>query len=344
MLFHMDQLKDDLGHRAWWETAPPLRKYVNRMISGDPESDWLEYSIRHFVGDRIPLEHCVSFGCGDGSTERRLIDLGVCEHCDGFESAEEPAFQTAIMSAEEHKYAGISYHPTNFINLRLPSKTYALAIAGDILQHLEHLEASIEQIRHALTPSGLLVVNGYVGPSRFQFPARQKELIEHCLALIPAQYRQLGLAGATSFPKKSAGDRLLFVLRRVSEKVRDRRLWFTFKRRWEQRKAERSGQHILKDAIAFPTVNDILAFDPSLAVRSGEIVSVLQRNFTILEKKGWGGCILQFLLAGLEHNFPLEDSQGTAVLEMLIDIEETLVKTGVLDDDFMYIAAKPLPA
>jgi len=101
---------------------------------------------------------------------------------------------------------------------------------------------------------------------------------------------------------------------------------------------------MIKGTIDFPTVNDILAYDPCLAVRSGEILDALDRDFTILERRDWGGTILQFLFTDIEGNFCDEDPRATMILAMLADVEEALIKMGEIDSHFTYIVATPKPA
>ena len=84
-----------------------------------------------------------------------------------------------------------------------------------------------------------------------------------------------------------------------------------------------------------------MAYDSSLAVRSGEIIKLLEQEFLIVEKKDWGGNIFQFLLADIAHNFSDDDPQAQAILKMLAQIEETLISTGTLRSDFAYIVASP---
>jgi hypothetical protein len=89
----------------------------------------------------------------------------------------------------------------------------------------------------------------------------------------------------------------------------------------------------------------VIAGDPSEAVRSDEIVEVLKQDFEIIEKKDWGGNILQFLLADIAGNFVDEKNEhAKSYLRMLINIEETLLQSGEFESDFAYIVARPLDA
>jgi hypothetical protein len=82
------------------------------------------------------------------------------------------------------------------------------------------------------------------------------------------------------------------------------------------------------------------AVDPTEAIRSDEIIGVLQQYFEIIEKKEWGGNVLQYMLAGISGNFTPEDESLRDRLRMLTNIEETLIKYGELKSDFAYIVAR----
>jgi SAM-dependent methyltransferase len=58
------------------------------------------------------------------------------------------------------------------------------------LHHIEALEHVLQQCRQALRPSGLLLVNEFVGPSRFQWTPQQIDMANALLGLIPKELRR----------------------------------------------------------------------------------------------------------------------------------------------------------
>lgn len=91
----------------------------------------------------------------------------------------------------------------------------------------------------------------------------------------------------------------------------------------------------------FPDPTEVAAVDPSEAVRSADIVSELGSRFEIRCERKAGGSILQFLLAGIAGNFRTTDPESVRVLEMLFEIEDSLIEVGELDSDFMLFVACP---
>ena len=67
------------------------------------------------------------------------------------------------------------------------------------LHHIEALEWVLDQCNRALRPDGMLLINEFVGPSRFQWTSRQLDLANEMLALLPEDLRRdLGNGGLKS--------------------------------------------------------------------------------------------------------------------------------------------------
>ncbi len=88
-------------------------------------------------------------------------------------------------------------------------------------------------------------------------------------------------------------------------------------------------------------MRDVIAADPSEAIRSEDIVHVVQEYFKIVQKRDWGGNLLQFLLKDIAGNFRAEDPHASEYLKMLTNIEDTFVKCGEFASDFTYLVATP---
>ena len=91
-----------------------------------------------------------------------------------------------------------------------------------------------------------------------------------------------------------------------------------------------------------PTIDEMIAMDPTEAVNSSQIVPLLGKHFEILELRRYGGTILHVLLNHVMANFDLKDEVQAALLRMIFLHEQTLVETGVLDSDFCYGVVRPL--
>lgn len=88
------------------------------------------------------------------------------------------------------------------------------------------------------------------------------------------------------------------------------------------------------------TVRDMNATDPSEAIRSNEIVPLIQARFAIREHKNFGGTILHMLLQDIVGNFDPANCTDAAFLNFLIYIERILIREELLPSDFAFIVAE----
>ncbi|MBN2305702.1 MAG: class I SAM-dependent methyltransferase [Anaerolineae bacterium] len=323
-----------------WDVGGEIDRHVLQTITGDPNLGWLEYTLQtHFAG-RVPLERCLSLGCGAGHFERDLAALGAFQSCDAYDVA--PAsIETARRLAAESGYNHIQYHVADINRIELPANTYDAVWIKSAMHHFAGLEHVCEQIAQALKPDGLLIIFEYVGPNRFQFPERQKEIINATLKLLPRQYRRIAPQSTRFALERSparAGAKQF--VSRVVDKLRDGDLIGVLRRRLQAYRTLASGVDMIKETERFPTVRDMLAIDPSEAVRSADILPVIDRYFEIVEKKDWGGNITLFLLSGIAGNFDEDDPRAQALLRMVIQIEQTLIAAGEFQSDSVYVVAR----
>lgn len=327
------------GRGVYWVELPAVQDRINRKISGQSHVGWVEFAVRHYLVDRLPLDRCLTLGCGEGGQERWLASLGVFNECDAYDISE-GSIDRARHAAHVAGYDHIHYHVADINTLVLPIQHYEAIWIHNALHHLERLEHVCQQISRSLASDGLLVILEYVGPNRFQFPPYQRQVIQACLDLLPVAYRRVirEELHARSFAHMDRNN-LAWLARRIVDKWQDGDLLATLGRRrrlW----AASSGAGQEKTSVSLPTERSVIAVDPSEAVRSAEIVPILRRHFEILEYKPLGGTILQFLLADIAGSFQ-QDAGGQQLLEMLFAIEDTLMSTGHLESDFAYIVAAP---
>lgn len=97
----------------------------------------------------------------------------------------------------------------------------------------------------------------------------------------------------------------------------------------------------LQQVVPLPDPVEVVRVDPSEAVRSEDILSVVQEHFEIRAMNPCGGSLLQFLLHGIAGNFRQDDPQSMRILQMLFEIEDGLIESGTLRSDFVVVAATP---
>jgi SAM-dependent methyltransferase len=329
-----------VGRGLFWLELPVVQRRLNTLVSGQAETDFVQYTLERFFPGQLPLGRCLSLACGEGGLERQLARLGVFEACDACDIAQ-GSIDRARELAEAAGYSHINYHVQDANKIELAPDRYDAVWAAGAVHHFERLEHVFAAVANALKPGGLFILHEYVGPTRFQFPPAQREAIQVCLDLLPPAYRRISSRVVQA--KLSGGGQHVLppnLAQRLLDKWRDGDLLASISRRLRLLRAARTGTTLEKTTANLPTARSVIAVDPSEAVRSADIVPILQQYFDIVEYKPLGGTILQFLLADIAANFE-GDETGARLLEMLFVIEDALMEAGHLDSDFAYIVAAP---
>jgi GT2 family glycosyltransferase len=107
-----------------------------------------------------------------------------------------------------------------------------------------------------------------------------------------------------------------------------------------RRSFQSGGPEQLRSA-PIPTPAEVQAEDPTEAVRSADILAVVEDYFDVVSRRETGGTLLQFLLHGIAGNFHEGDPESLRVLRLLMDVEDTLLAAGEIRSDFAVLAARP---
>ena len=99
----------------------------------------------------------------------------------------------------------------------------------------------------------------------------------------------------------------------------------------------RGGKFI--EAIDRPGIDHMNATDPTEAIRSADILSALDSNFELVEKRDFGGTLLHLILNNIAGNFT-ESTAHIELLEMLISEEKRLIEKKEIVSDFTLVIAK----
>jgi SAM-dependent methyltransferase len=277
-----------------WMNHPVIEKHINRIISGDPGKNWMDY-VKVTYAPR-PFPRGLSLGCGGGGLERHGLFLNICAHFDAYDVAP-GAIEVAKAEAAKIGYADrTQYEACDLNTMNLPADTYDIAFACQSAHHFTAVEHIFGQVQRALKPGGLFILNEFVGPTRFQWTDRQLGIVNDILHELPEAYRRLVLT-----------------------------------------------PEVVRDSLARPTVEQMIAIDPSEAVRSSELLELVHAYFEVIEKIDFGGTILQLLLQDIAGNFDPADPDDIALLDSFWEREQRLIADGSLPSDFtLIVARKPL--
>jgi ubiquinone/menaquinone biosynthesis C-methylase UbiE len=95
-----------------------------------------------------------------------------------------------------------------------------------------------------------------------------------------------------------------------------------------------------KECIERPTVAEMIAADPSEAVRSGDLYETLRQHFTIQRDFLIGGTLLNLIFTpDILNNFDPDEPAHVAVITAVHAREQALLASGELQADFRFIIA-----
>ncbi len=166
-----------------WLDHPLINEHYRQLmlIDGLPWEGWAK---RELGG---PAEKSLDLGCGAGARSISVFKSGASkqiEGCDisGERVAEGERERQALGAPGRFQVADIN-------EMELPELTYDLIFSCHSFHYFLELEHIMHQVHQALTPSGLFILEAFVGPTQFQWTDQQIEMVQALLALLPESLR-----------------------------------------------------------------------------------------------------------------------------------------------------------
>ena len=100
---------------------------------------------------------------------------------------------------------------------------------------------------------------------------------------------------------------------------------------------------LVKACVGRPSLEHMNAYDPSEAIRSGEIMGLLPWYFDVIDVKGYGGTLLHLLLDEIAGHFLPNDPRAMEYLFSFFELEDQLIESGKFQHDFATIFTRRKP-
>ncbi len=179
---------EDLRSANWW-IIPKIKERWNFLITGNKDSNVESFTCKNFLKDKQHLK-MLSLGSGSCSSELKFAEYSNFEEILCTDISEKP-LKLAKKIAEEKQLNNIKFEIQDANNFSLPENHYNIVYFKASLHHFKNVEFLVgEQIKKTLKKDGLLIIDEFVGPSRFQFPKYQIKAINKAIQLIPKPYRK----------------------------------------------------------------------------------------------------------------------------------------------------------
>jgi SAM-dependent methyltransferase len=319
---------------GFWN-IPGWVEHQNLLGFNDPSSSWLHVFNKELLDKGVPPGHALSLGCGGGSLERTMRKEGFCQCIEGCDIS--PGMvKIAEEAAKNEGIEGITYYLTDLNNPNFAAKKYDLIIGAGIFHHVENLEGLFENLAQALTPRGKLLMYDYVGPSRFQWTQPQIERCNMWLERLPARLKRKRGYPFYYYVAKQLFDLIPFSYSAklenwIKEKLPARLVVQFLRLKTAQLKLEK---------IIPPHPDQFLVTDPSEAVRSEEVMPILERYFSIERLVPQGGTLAAPLFGRTVANF-LRDAEGKKWAQQILEDEREAIQQGALSSDLIALVARP---
>jgi SAM-dependent methyltransferase len=173
------------GKMIGWLDHPSINAhYLSRGLLD--RVSWYEWVRQHLGG---PARLSLELGCGSGSLSMRLIQAGATQSVEGIDAS--PA---RVEEAEKRRQAANvpgAFGVADCNDLSLERGRYDLIVSSHSFHHFLELEAIMDEVRRALSPRGLFILEEYVGPTQFQWTDNQMDATRTLTALLPERFRLL---------------------------------------------------------------------------------------------------------------------------------------------------------
>jgi SAM-dependent methyltransferase len=141
------------------------------------------------LSGRLPVDAALTIGCGEGALERGLAGHSFAARHDAIDVAPR-AVERAAAAARQAGLGQLRYRVADANALELEPASYDVVLGVQAVHHVERLEHLFRQVAIALRPGGLLFLDEFVGPSRFQWTTHQLEVVDGILSSMPRRLRR----------------------------------------------------------------------------------------------------------------------------------------------------------
>jgi SAM-dependent methyltransferase len=166
---------------AFWQ-SPVARAAINRRITGDPELGPETYFARRH-GPTIVAPHALSLRASDAKLELALVEAGTCEQLIGLDD-DQARIDFAAGRVPEPLRKQVGFRRGTLEDFQAPGPLGAV-VCRSFLHRRADLEDVVDRLAALLAPGGVIFVEDFVGPARFQWTDGQLETINRLLARLP---------------------------------------------------------------------------------------------------------------------------------------------------------------
>ena len=172
---------------SWWDLDAVIQRW-NRLMTGDPAVGYQQYVARKYLS-RGRGFRAVSIGCGTGNKEVGWASTGKFGTIDAYDLSPSRIQYARELAAKSKWKNKLNFQTGDVRALQLAPATYDVVVFDHSLHHCSPLGPVVQKVHRWLKEDGILVLNEYVGPDRFQWTDTQTEITNSLLHLLPERLR-----------------------------------------------------------------------------------------------------------------------------------------------------------
>lgn len=170
-----------------WDEIPAVIDRVNALVTEGSENSTFQWTAGRYLTQR-GLK-AVSLGCGSGAREISWAQTGCFDKIIGVDISETRIADARQKAAGSELEGVAEFVSADVLRFAIEPESLDVILAEGALHHLAPLEVVFEKIRRSLKLGGLLILNDYVGPDRFQWTSGQMRFCDVLLSFIPESMR-----------------------------------------------------------------------------------------------------------------------------------------------------------
>lgn len=172
--------------RTRWWMHPAILRHLNALVGGQAEDGpWAGLERRmHSLSDGRGFARGLSVACGSASKEMRLLQKGIVGTFDLFEISQERLAAGKAEAARQGLADRATFHAGDAFAQDLGDR-YDLVYWNNALHHMLDAREALFWSKDRLRPGGWLVMDDYVGATRFQWPDAQLEIASRIRGSLP---------------------------------------------------------------------------------------------------------------------------------------------------------------
>lgn len=165
-----------------WEANNIIAQHQNYRVSGDRNIVALAWFYKKYGR---PFMNAASAGSGTGILEQHLCSMNFTGPITGFDISPK---SIEIAKKNCSQYANVKFEVADLNKKVWPKECFDVIFAHGSLHHIKAFEWCVGQMKEALKQDGILYLNDYVGPQRFQWTDLQLDLANKLLKEVPRKW------------------------------------------------------------------------------------------------------------------------------------------------------------